>query len=120
MCRKRFVTPLFSYPACSLKFKMAIQYIPEPVQIKTNEITANCFDWCKEQYEIHQQNLEISELSFIVIALIALVVHWTLNNHWEYFKQDFKEEYLEKIYDATLDIVFGMLIMFIIYMRWFR
>ncbi|KKL45556.1 hypothetical protein LCGC14_2354450 [marine sediment metagenome] len=114
VCKTSF--PILHVPS---KLKMEIEYILKPVN--ANEITQYCIDWCKEQNLIHQQNLEIEEMSFIVIALVSIVVHWTINNHWSYFRsQGFDEELLEKIYDGTNLLVFVMLIMFLIYMVWLR
>ena len=93
----------------------------ETLQIKINEITSTCFNWCKEQSFIHQQNIEIYEMSFIVIALISIVVNRTINSYWNYFKgQGYDDNLLEKIYDGTLTMIFVMLILFLIYMMWLR
>ena len=100
---------------------MEYNLIAEDIVMNANKITAECFNWCKEQNFVYQNNLEIHELSFIVIALIAIVVHNTLNAYWDYFRnQEFDEDFLEKIYDASSFVVFVMLIMFLIYMVWLR
>lgn len=85
------------------------------------EVTKQCFDWCKEQSFIYQQNLSIYEMSFIVIALIALAVHHLIGNYSDFFNsQDFDDELLEKVYDGSLLLAFIMLILFVIYMMWLR
>ena len=88
---------------------------------KIIEVTESCFAWCKEQNFIHEKNLEIHEMAFIVIALISIVVYWKIINHWEYFRsQGNNENFLEKVSTVALTLNFIMLIMFIIYMVFLR
>ncbi len=81
-------------------------------------ITETCFDWCKEQNFIHQSNLEIQEMTFLVIALISMVIHNLIENHAEELMHlsGMNKYQLEKIYDATYFLPFVMLILYIIYM----
>lgn len=117
----------FSHPAFFLKigFKtminITVKNMTLGVKSSYEPITARCFDWCREQSFIYQQNLEIRELSFIVIALISIVVHWVIDEHFVYFiSHDFDKKVLEKIHDGTLLLNFMMLILFLIYMMWLR
>lgn len=89
--------------------------------IPVSEITAGCVDWCKEQYFVHYNNLEIFEMSFIVIALISLIIHNAVENYIDFFREhNVSERYLEMIYEASSLLVFIMLIFFLIYMVWLR
>ena len=38
---------------------------------KPVDITGTCWDWCSEQHLINQANLEIKDLSFVVVALVS-------------------------------------------------
>ena len=86
--------------------------------IPFTKITKECFDWCKEQNFIHQSNLEIQDMAFIVIALVSLVIHNLIYNHSEALKEisGMKDYQLEKVYDATYFLTFIMLKTYIIYM----
>ena len=85
-----------------------------------NEITKTCFNWCKEQTLIYQNNLAIQEKSFIVIALVAVVAYYGIANKYNYFSKQFNENLLLNTLNALLFLIFMMLIMFIIYIMWLR
>ncbi len=61
-------------------------------------------------------------MSFIAIALASLLINIFIYNHSEYLIKhlDLDEYKIEKLHDATSLLTFVMLIMFIIYMVWFR
>ena len=86
------------------------------------EITTGCFNWCKEQNFIHQSNVQINDLAFIVIALISLTINNIIYNHPETLKQLTKmDDYeLEKVYDLTYFLTFIMLIGYVIYITFFK
>ncbi len=88
----------------------------------TGHITESCFTWCKGQVEIHAKNLEINDLSLIVVALISLLLNNIIYNHSDSIAEKFnlKEGGIEILFDATYITTFLMLIIHIIYMVFFR
>ncbi len=98
------------------KFKMNLT-----IPLKFCDATQSCFEWCKEQISIQENNLQIDEMSFIVIALASLLLNNFIYYHAEFLiAHGLDEHKLEKLHDATSSLSFVMLIMFIIYMVWFR
>lgn len=110
-CRRGF--NITSFPPLHFPLKMSII---------TQEITETCFNWCKEQNFIHQSNVQINDLAFIVIALISLTINNLIYNHPETLKQlsGMNDYQLEKAFDATYFLTFIMLITYIIYMVFFK
>jgi len=84
---------------------------------KAVEVTQYCFNWCKEQNFIHQNNLEIKDLSIVAVALISLVLHSLLYNYHDFIVDKFKldSDKLNKLYIATSDFSYILLTIFLIY-----
>ena len=76
------------------------------ITILTREVTDECWQWCSEQHFIHQSNIEIYDLTFIVLAVIALIIHGATED--------------EKAYEASHFFALLMLIFYIIYMLFLK
>lgn len=60
-------------------------------------------------------------MSFIVIILTSMLLNSFINNHSEYLiEHGLDENKIEMLHKATSMLSFVMLIMFIIYMVWFK
>ena len=86
------------------------------------DITKGCFDWCQDQSFIHQNNLQINDLTLIALALVSLLVHHII--------LEFKDKIIEKtgikvwqlnlIKGATTYFAFWLLIIFLVYFKFFK
>lgn len=87
---------------------------------KSYEISKGCFEWCREQNFIHENNLEIFDLTFVVIALISIIVNNLIYNYPEILMNlsGMKEDDLMTVHDATYFLAFIMLILHIVYVLW--
>ena len=81
------------------------------------QTTVQCFNWCKDQYIIHERNLLIKDQTFIVLALIALVIYNLISLQWDNIisNSEMDENTLEKIHEGLHFTIFIMLIMHLIY-----
>lgn len=73
------------------------------------EITETCWNWCKEQTEIHASNLQIEALALPFLALVSFFIAFFIYNHSEWILEkssDLTEKSLVKIF--TLFFQFGM------------
>lgn len=41
----------------------------------SNEISTTCWNWCAEQTQIHQSNIDISNLGVVAVAMVALLLY---------------------------------------------
>lgn len=86
------------------------------------KITEHCFDWCKNQNIIHQQNLFIGDMFLVFIALFAIVVHIVLTSYFDEIAEHIKihKDYLESIRVLAIHFSFYVLVIFLIYMLRFK
>ena len=86
------------------------------------DITQGCFSWCQQQNFIHQSNLAINDLSFVVVALVALLVHHILLEFKDTIieKTGMEEWQLNIIKGATTYLAFWLLIIFLVYLKFFK
>ena len=84
---------------------------------KMFELTESCFKWCQEQYANHERNLDINDQSFIIIALIAMVLYNIISSNWEKIisNTSIDENKLEKLHEGLHLTAFVMLIANLIY-----
>lgn len=80
-------------------------------------ITKECFSWCQEQYSEHQRNLQLQDMNFVIIALIALVLYNIISSNWDRIitNTSIDEEKLEKVHEGLHLTAFVMLIANLIY-----
>ena len=83
------------------------------------QITKECFNWCMEQYQVHERNLEIKDQNFIIIALVCLVLYNIISLNWDRIiannEMNIDEFKLEKIHEGLHFAVFVMLIAHLVY-----
>ncbi len=86
------------------------------------EVTKGCFDWCKEQHFINQNNIQIQELSIIGIALVSLVLHNIISDYKDYIISNTQvtESQLLFFYNATSRFTYILLTIFLIYFIFFK
>ncbi len=94
----------------------------ELMNITPYEVTKGCVDWCRKSISIHETNVGIHDLAFIALALISLIANYTISNHPETLMEisGVTEYQLSKAYDSTYVFTFLMLVIYIIYMVWFK
>lgn len=85
-------------------------------------VTKQCFNWCKEQNIIHEQNLFIGDLFLLFIAMLSLLIHIIINSYYEeiILTGKIKRDYLELIKVMTLHFAFYLVAIFIIYILRFK
>ena len=88
-------------------------------------ITNYCFNWCKEQHFIHQNNLTVNILSIPILALLTLFVCYLIYNYNDFILRLFKESNLtehtlNKIFGLALEFAIYLLIGFFIWFIWFK
>lgn len=93
----------------------------------TIEITNTCFNWCKEQFFIHNNNLLIGEMSLIGVAMGSIVLNRFINNHPDFIEKIGKDNNFEVTHTmlmvaegATSFFAFVMLLIFLIYFIYFK
>ncbi len=89
---------------------------------KENGITETCFNWCREQNIIHQNNLLIQDLSLPAIALFFLLINNLIYEFSNEIKKklNISDKLLEKIYRGTSVFSFFLLAIFLIYIVGFK
>ncbi len=89
---------------------------------KTNQITTECFNWCKEQYFIHENNLTVEALIMPILALLFLIISGVFYNFSEKIieKTDLSEENISKIYHFCNQFAKYLLIGFFIWYVWIK
>ena len=83
---------------------------------QTPEITQKCYEWCKEAQIIHVNNIAVSELSLVFVALVGIMISNLFygNDYLFINKFGFDEIKVEKIALAGLFFSFVMLVIFLI------
>ncbi len=82
------------------------------------EPSKQCFNWCREQHFIHANNLQIQDLTLVVLSMIALLLMHLIEAHHDNI--DVKQETLEKIYNALSHFAFYILVVFFTWFIFFR
>lgn len=89
--------------------------------------TNACFEWCKQQNFINENNIQIEELSLVAIALIGLVINKLILDHGDWLVEKTRfteypmsEEKLLKLANAGTFMAFTFLILFLGYYLWFK
>ena len=80
-------------------------------------IAKECFTWCQEQYIAHERNLQLKDQSFIIIALISLVLYNIISSNWDKIiaNTSIDENKLEKVHEGLHLTAFVMLIANLVY-----
>lgn len=91
------------------------------------EVSATCFNWCKEQNIINASNLEIKGIFIPLIALISFFIGYLIYNHHEWIikhinYEDFKltEERLTKAFTLLYEFGIYLMLGFFIWYLYFR
>lgn len=89
------------------------------------EITQTCFNWCKEQHYINQNNLTIYSLTIPLLALVSLFGCYLIYNYnsqiLNLFKEnELKEHHLEKAFKLLLEFSILLLLGFFIWFIFFK
>jgi len=89
---------------------------------KTSGITNQCIDWCREAQIIQQNNLVVHELYILVVALASLALHHFIYTYFDWIVKntDIDENNLQKIYKGSSYFAFFLILIFIIYMLYFK
>ncbi len=86
------------------------------------EITKECFEWCKDQYFAHQNNLTVEAMVILALALISLFAASIIYSFSEKIieKTDLTEDSLSKIYRLCNTFAMYLIIGFFVWFIWFR
>ena len=81
------------------------------------KVTEQCFKWCQEQYSAHERNIQIQDQSFVIIALVMLVIYNVISSNWDKIisNTEIDENKLNKIHEGLYFGVFVMLIAHLVY-----
>lgn len=80
-------------------------------------ITKECFDWCKEANFIHETNLQIENLSLVIIALFSLLANHLIHSNYDWLVKEIKikEAHIQMLYIASNYFAFFILLVFLIF-----
>ena len=81
------------------------------------EVTSQCFNWCKEQVATHQSNQTIENLFVIALAMMMLLLHKLLWHYdgWLIRNTELNANQIRIMYAASANLAFILLAIFIIY-----
>jgi len=98
-----------------------LKYFNESVEVMGG-ITKNCFDWCKEQHFVNQNNLTIKAMAIPLIALICLFFASLVYKFSDKIiaNTDLTEEYLSKMIYYCYNLAMYMLMGFFIWFIFFK
>ena len=87
-----------------------------------NNISSYCWNWCKEQHFINQNNTIIEAMILPILAIISIFGSKILLTYSEYIEgaMDIKEEKVIRTAMILQDLSFWLLIGFLAWFNWFK